>query len=54
MIPPPGYRLPDSTRLGTVRLQVADLKRSLDYYEKVTGFRILARAPGTCTLGAQS
>ncbi|MGH7657456.1 MAG: VOC family protein, partial [Gemmatimonadales bacterium] len=52
MIPPPEYRLPDRTRLGTVRLQVADLKRSLDYYEKVIGFRILGRASGMCTLGA--
>ena len=28
-IAPPGYRLPAATRLGAVRLQVADLARSL-------------------------
>ena len=36
-IAPPGYRLPDATRIGRVRLQVADLQRSLDYYERVLG-----------------
>jgi len=30
-IAPPGYRLPDDIRLGSVSLQVADLGRSLDY-----------------------
>lgn len=32
---PKGYRLPDGTRLGPVRLQVSDLDRSLDFYESV-------------------
>ncbi len=36
-IAPPGFRLPDETRLGGVRLQVADLARSLAYYERVLG-----------------
>jgi catechol 2,3-dioxygenase len=40
---PPGYRLPDATRLGRVRLQVSDLDRSLEYYTTVLGFRVLAR-----------
>src|SRR5688572_3651434 len=40
-IAPPGYRLPDTTRLGPVRLQVADLGRSLDYYQRVLGLRLL-------------
>ena len=30
---PAGYRLPASTHLGHVSLQVADLSRSLTYYE---------------------
>jgi catechol 2,3-dioxygenase len=45
-------RLPDATRLGRVRLQVADLGRSLDYYERVIGLRPLARTAERATLGA--
>lgn len=41
---PSAYRLPDATRLGPVRLQVADLARSLAYYEQVLGLRTLERA----------
>jgi catechol 2,3-dioxygenase len=48
----PRYRLPAETRLGHVRLQVADLDRSLDYYERVLGFRVLSRLPGDATLAA--
>lgn len=51
-IAPPGYRLPAATRLGRVRLQVADLGRSLDYYQRVLGFRVLRRSDGTAALGA--
>ena len=51
-IRPPGYRLPDETRLGAVRLQVADLPRSLDYYRDVLGLRPLTRSDGSATLGA--
>lgn len=36
---PGGYRLPDETRLGRVRLQVADLARSIEFYEETLGFR---------------
>jgi catechol 2,3-dioxygenase len=42
-VPPPGYRLPDATRVGAVRLQVSDLPRSLEYYERVVGLRVLDR-----------
>ena len=38
---PPGYRLPDETHIGKVRLQVASLDRSIDYYEKVIGMRVM-------------
>jgi catechol 2,3-dioxygenase len=34
---PPGYRLPDAARVGRVKLQVSDLARSLDYYQRVIG-----------------
>jgi catechol 2,3-dioxygenase len=53
-VAPPGFRLPAATRLGAVRLQVADLARSITYYEKVVGLRVLARTATTATLGATS
>jgi catechol 2,3-dioxygenase len=48
----PGYRLPADMRLGEVRLQVADLERSLDYYQNVLGLRLLFREESTATLAA--
>ena len=42
-IAPPGYRLPAATRLGAVRLQVADLTRSLEWYRRVLGLEPLDR-----------
>lgn len=36
-IPPPGYRLPATTRLGPVRLRVADRGRSEAFYGRVLG-----------------
>jgi catechol 2,3-dioxygenase len=53
-IAPKGYRLPDATHIGRVTLQVADLARSLAYYERVLGFRVLQRGAGRATLGAQT
>lgn len=50
---PRGYRLPDATRLGVVRLQVSDLARSLAFYEDVVGFQVTDRATDRATLGAQ-
>ena len=50
-IAPPGYRLPAATSLGTVRLQVSDLPRSLAYYEGVLGMHGLDRAGGVARLG---
>jgi catechol 2,3-dioxygenase len=44
-IAPPGYRLPAATRLGAVRLQVADLARSLEWYRRVLGLEPLDRSP---------
>src|SRR5687767_14787200 len=51
-IAPPGYRLPDATRLGRVRLQIADLERSLAYYRDVLGLRVLDQTGARATLGA--
>lgn len=50
-IKPRNYRLPEQTRLGRVRLQVADLDRSLAFYEKELGLRVIARTPDSATLG---
>lgn len=48
----PGYRLPADIRLGRVRLQVADLERSLEWYGRVLGLRVLRRSGGEAALGA--
>lgn len=50
-IRPKGYRLPDTTHLGRVRLQVADLDRSIDFYEKVLGLRLIRRSEDSASLG---
>lgn len=49
--PPAGYRLPADIRLGVVRLQIADLARSITWYSDVLGFRVLDRGPGRAVLG---
>lgn len=51
-IAPSGHRLPAATRLGRVRLQVADLERSLAWYQRVLGMRVLDRQAVEATLGA--
>jgi catechol 2,3-dioxygenase len=44
--------LPDATHVGAVRLQVADLQRSVNYYEQVLGLSVLDRSADTATFGA--
>jgi catechol 2,3-dioxygenase len=51
--PPRGFRLPNDTRLGPVRLRIADLARSTDFYESVLGMRVLERDDARASLGAQ-
>jgi catechol 2,3-dioxygenase len=51
-IAPPAFRLPSATHVGGVELQVSDLERSLDYYQRVLGFRVLHRADDHVALGA--
>jgi catechol 2,3-dioxygenase len=53
-VPPPNYRLPGRTRLGAVRLQVRNLARSVDYYERVLGLRRLPMADNALGLAAES
>jgi len=48
---PPAYRLPTDLRLGVVHLQVADLARSLDWYRRVLGVRVIDQGAGRALLG---
>lgn len=50
---PRGFRLPDDVRLERVVLLVADLARSLAYYETVLGLRVVERHGTRATLAAQ-
>ena len=47
-----GYRLPVSTRIRDVTLQVSDLTRSLNFYQHSLGFRPLSVTTDRVTLGA--
>ena len=51
-IAPPNYRLPNETHLGRVKLQVSDLARSLAYYERVLGLRVIEKGDGRAVLAA--
>jgi catechol 2,3-dioxygenase len=44
---------PEATRLGRIRLQIADLERSLSFYQDVLGFRIVKRSAGQAALASQ-
>jgi catechol 2,3-dioxygenase len=46
----PSYRLPEATHVGGVRLQVANLDRSLAYYTDVLGLTATQATPGTASL----
>jgi catechol 2,3-dioxygenase len=48
----PSYRLPAAAHIGLVRLKVADLERSIGYYETVIGLRLLGRDAGVARLAA--
>jgi catechol 2,3-dioxygenase len=43
-IPPPAYRLPAAADVGRVRLQVADVERSLGFYRDLLGAVVLDRS----------
>src|SRR5919205_712871 len=50
-IAPPGYRLPNETHIGRVVLQIADMERSLAYYQGVVGLRVISRDGERAVLG---
>lgn len=56
--PRAGFHLPAGTRVGAAAIQVADLERSLEFYEGVIGYRTLGRHDGAtgpvALLGNQS
>ena len=43
-----------ATHMGAVELSVSDLDRSLDYWERVVGLRVLEREDGRASLGADT
>lgn len=51
-IAPPQFVLPGASYVGAVQLQVADLGRSLDYYGRVLGLRVLERGARSAVLGS--
>jgi catechol 2,3-dioxygenase len=51
-IPPAGFRLPDETQVGGVRLQVRDLEHSLEYYQRVLGLQVQTSTGDSAALGA--
>lgn len=50
---PHGTRLPEATRLGPVRLDIADLERSLDFYTGTLGLRVVERDAERALLAAK-
>jgi catechol 2,3-dioxygenase len=51
-VKPPGFRLPQGTRVGAVRLQVADIERSLRFYRDLIGLALLDASGERAALGA--
>ena len=49
---PPGYRLPDATHLGKVRLAVSNLERAIAFYSEIIGLAVLERSEKLARLGA--
>jgi catechol 2,3-dioxygenase len=48
---PAKAQVPAATRMGVVELSVADLGRSIDYYERAIGLRVHERSAGRVALG---
>ena len=52
-VAPGGFRLPEATRLGPVKLQVSNLARSVAYYESVIGLHAISQGEGNARLGVR-
>lgn len=50
-VAPPNFQLPKGLVLGSVVLQVASLDKSVLYYERVVGLRVLNRTNDSASLG---
>ena len=51
-VAPPEFRLPDTTHVGAVHLQVSDLQQSLAYYQQVLGLHAYNATTDGAWLGA--
>ena len=51
-IAPPRFRLPPTTHVGGVHLQVSDLAQSIAYYEQVLGLRVHSVTSSSVALGS--
>ena len=50
-IAPPAFRLPDTAHVGSVHLQVSDLRQSVAFYEEVLGLRAYTATTDAVLLG---
>ncbi|MEP6835910.1 MAG: VOC family protein [Gemmatimonas sp.] len=51
-VAPPRYQLPARLELGAVKLQVSNIEKSIAFYERVIGLRVLQRDNTSAKLGA--
>ena len=51
-VAPPRYQLPKALALGSVKLQVSNIEKSIAYYERVLGFSVIYREATVAHLGA--
>jgi catechol 2,3-dioxygenase len=52
-IAPPDYRLPPAAHVGTIRLQVSHLERSVEYYRDIIGLEVLSSGRARAALGVR-
>jgi len=51
-VPPPHYQRPKALALGSVKLQVVNIEKSIAYYERVLGFQVIVRDATPARVGA--